>query len=106
MTTESRTKSESQQIAERLFKKITDNSDVFSGPVNELAKSDRKADGTKGKSYWGITFMCASTLDGWIRVFSPGFILFQTTGYVRINKTCHSEEEAALTLDAIINRTF
>lgn len=48
---------------------------MFGGLNESYGVSVSRAEDTKGKSYWSISFAKARTLDGAIWVYSPNFIL-------------------------------
>jgi len=73
------------------------------GGLNEsYGVSVEKATDKGGKDHWSVLFAKASTLDGVIRVYSPGFVLVQWQGALarvtdlplRGSQVCRSESEA------------
>jgi hypothetical protein len=86
-----------QQVAQNLADTC-----VF-GELNEsYGVSVEKAKDKSGKEHWSVLFAKARTLDGVIRVYSPGFILITWQGTLardtdlplRGSQLCKSEYEA------------
>ena len=86
-----------QQVAQNLADTC-----VFGGLDESRGVSVEKTTDKGGREHWSVLFAKARTLDGVIRVYSPGFVLVQWQGALaratdlplRGSQVCRSESEA------------